>query len=157
MNNNTFEDDLQVGQSAEHDVLKLLQTQYPSAFIIDGYCKEMDIFVPEILKGYEVKQDFKSKYTGNLLVEISMYGKPSALMTSKAEAWVFITPSKYAFIERERIKDCIIENNLQLKEFVGKGDTEPKKAYLIKEDLLFTYAYKVVKVHKPIVHWHGAL
>ena len=140
----TFDEDLKVGQSAERDVLKLLQTQYPSAVIIPGYCKEMDIYVPEIHKRYEVKQDFKSKHTGNLVVEISMYGKPSALMTSKAEAWVFVTPSKYAFIERERIKDCIIENNLQFATFVGKGDDEPKSAYLIKEELLFSYAYKIL-------------
>ena len=141
---NTFDEDLIDGHNAEQEVLKLLQTQYPSAFIIPGYCKEMDIFVPEILKSYEVKQDFKSKYTGNLVVEISMYGKPSALMTSKADTWVFVTPYKYAFIERERIKDCIIENNLQFTKFVGKGDTDPKSAYLIKEGLLFNYAYKIV-------------
>ena len=141
---NTFDEDLKVGQRVEQDVLKLLQTQYPSAFIVPGYCKEMDIFVPEILKGYEVKQDFKSKYTGNLVVEISMYGNPSALMTSKADTWVFVTPSKYVFIARERIKDCIIENNLQFKTFVGKGDDEAKSAYLIKEELLFSYAYKIL-------------
>ena len=140
----TFEEDLTIGQSAEKDVLKLLQTKYPGAFIIEGYCKEYDIFVPETSRGYEVKQDYKSKYTGNIVVEIAMYGKPSALMSTKAHAWVFVTPSKYAFIERERIKDCIIENNLQVKTFIGKGDTKPKNAYLIKEDLLFSYAYKIV-------------
>ena len=141
---NTFDEDLKVGHNAEKDVLKLLQTQYPSAIIIPGYCKEMDIYVPEIHKRYEVKKDFKSKYTGNLVVEIAMFGKPSALMTSKADTWVFVTPYKYAFIERERIKDCIIENNLQFRTFVGSGDTEPKDAYLIKEGLLFNYAYKIV-------------
>ena len=143
-NDNTFEEDLKVGHSAEQDVLKLLQTKHPSAFSIKGYCKEYDIFIPEISKGYEVKKDFKSKYTGNLVVEVSMFGKPSALMTTMAHAWVFVTPNQFTFIERERIKDCIIENNLQVRTFIGKGDTEPKKAYLIKEDLLFKYAYKIV-------------
>jgi len=141
----TFEEDLIIGQSAEKDVLKLLQTKYPGAFIIEGYCKEYDIFVPETSRGYEVKKDYKSKYTGNIVVEVFMFGKPSALMTTKAHAWVFVTPSKYAFIERERIKDCIIENNLQVKTFIGKGDTKPKNAYLIKEDLLFSYAYKIIE------------
>ena len=141
---NTFDEDLEDGHNAEREVLNLLKTKYPCAVIISGYCKEMDIYVPEIHKRYEVKKDFKSKYTGNLVVEIAMFGKPSALMTSKAGTWVFVTPYKYAFIARERIKDCIIENNLQFKEFVGKGDTEPKSAYLIKEGLLFNYAYKIV-------------
>ena len=141
---NTFKDDLQIGQNTEKDVLKLIQKQYPSARILDGYCKEMDIFVPENGKSYEVKQDFKSKYTGNLVVEIAMYGNPSALMTSKADTWVFVTHFKYIFIARDRIKDCIIENNLQYKTFVGNGDTEAKDAYLIKEDLLLPYSYKIL-------------
>ena len=141
---NTFEEDLEDGHNAERDVLKLLQTQYPSAVIIPGYCKEMDIYVPEKHKRYEVKKDFKSKYTGNLVVEIGMYGKPSALMTSQADTWVFVTPNQYGFIERERVKDCIIENNLEYKTFVGNGDTVSKNAYLIKQELLFKYAYKIV-------------
>ena len=139
-----FEEDLAIGHNAEQKVLKLLQTQYPSAVIIPGYCKEMDIYVPEKHKRYEVKQDFKSEHTGNIVVEIGMYGKPSALMTSQDDTWVFITPNQYAFIERDRIKDCIIENNLQYKTFVGNGDTEAKNAYLIKKKLLFDYAYKIL-------------
>ena len=141
---NTFKEDLEDGHNAERDVLKLIQAQYPSAVIIPGYCKEMDIIVPENGKSYEVKKDFKSKYTGNLVVEIAMYGKPSALITSKAQTWVFVTHTKYIFIARDRIKDCIIENNLQYKTFVGNGDTEAKDAYLIKEDLLLPYSYKIL-------------
>ena len=141
---NTFKEDLEDGHNAEKNVLKLIQAQYPSARILDGYCKEMDIFVPENGKSYEVKKDFKSKYTGNLVVEIAMYGKPSALITSKAQTWVFVTHTKYIFIARDRIKDCIIENNLQYKTFVGNGDTEAKDAYLIKEDLLLPYSYKIL-------------
>jgi ribonucleotide monophosphatase NagD (HAD superfamily) len=141
---NTFKEDLEDGHNAEKDVLKLIQKQYPSAVIIPGYCKEMDIIVPENGKSYEVKQDFKSKYTGNLVVEIAMYGKPSALITSKAKTWVFVTHTKYIFIARDRIKDCIIENNLQFRTFVGNGDTEAKDAYLIKEDLLLPYSYKIL-------------
>ena len=140
-----FEKDLEVGHNAEQKVLELLKTQYPSAFVIDVYCKEFDIFVPETAKGYEVKQDFKSEYTGNIVVEVAMYDKPSGLMTSKAHAWVFVTPNQYAFIKRDRIKDCIIENNLQYKTFVGNGDKEAKNAYLIKKELLFNYAYKILK------------
>ena len=141
---NTFKEDLEDGHNAEQDVLKLIKAQYPSARILEGYCKEMDIFVPENGKSYEVKKDFKSKYTGNLVVEIAMYGKPSALITSKAQTWVFVTHTKYIFIARDRIKDCIIENNLQFKTFVGNGDTEAKDAYLIKEDLLLPYSYKIL-------------
>ena len=141
---NTFKEDLKTGQMIERDVLSLLHTKHPSAFIIQGYCKEYDIFVPEISKGYEVKQDYKSKYTNNIVVEVSMFGKPSALMTTKAHVWVFVTHTEYAFIKPERIKDCIVENNLQMKTFTSKGDTASKNAYLVDKDLLFGYAHKIV-------------
>ena len=36
------------------------------------------------------------------------------------------------------------KNNLQYKTFVGNGDTESKNAYLIKEELLLGYAYKII-------------
>lgn len=142
-NTNTFEKDLQTGQMIERDVLGLLKTQYPSAFVIEGYCKEYDIFIPEISKGYEVKQDYKSKYTNNIVVEISMFGKPSALMSTKAHVWVFVTHTEYIFILPDRIKDCIIENDLPQRVFTSRGDTAPKKAYLIDRDLLMSYAYKI--------------
>ncbi len=72
---NTFDEDLKDGHNAEREVLNLLKTKYPCAVIIPGLCKEMDIYVPEIHKRYEVKKDFKSKSTGNLVVEISMYDR----------------------------------------------------------------------------------
>ena len=88
---NTFDEDLEDGHNAEREVLNLLKTKYPCAIIISGRCKEMDIYVPEIHKRYEVKKDFKSKYTGNLVVEIAMYDKPSALCpSSKSSSNVFI-------------------------------------------------------------------
>ena len=142
---NTFQKDLETGKIIEKDVLNLLEKEYPSAFIIDGYCKEYDIFIPEISKGYEVKQDYKSKYTNNIVVEVSMFGKPSALMTTKAHVWVFVTHDEYIFIFPEKIKNCIIENNLPQREFISRGDTQPKKAYLINKDLLMKYAYETVK------------
>ena len=139
-----FEEDLEIGHNAEQKVLKLLQTQYPSARILDGYCKEMDIFVPETGKGYEVKQDYKSKYTNNLVIEVAMFGKPSALMTTKAHVWVIVTHDEYIFIKPDRIKDCIIQNALPQLQFTSRGDTSPKKAYLIDKDLLMRYAYEVL-------------
>jgi len=141
---NAFETDLESGKIIEADVLGLIQRKYPLAFGIDGYCKAYDIFVPETSQGVEVKQDYKSKYTGNIVVEIRMNGKLSALSTTLAHYWVFVTHHRYAFIKPERIKDCIVQNNLDMKTFTSRGDFTSKDAYLIKEDMLFSYADKVM-------------
>ena len=141
---NTFETDLQTGKKIEADVLALIQRKYPQAFGIKGYCKAYDIFVPETSQGIEVKLDDKSRETGNIVVEVRMDNKLSALSTTKAHYWVFVTHYKYAFIKPERIKDCIVLNNLDMKSFTSRGDTSSKDAYLIKEDMLFSYADKVV-------------
>jgi len=141
---NTFQEDLRTGKIIENDVLSILKQKYDSAFIIGGYCKEYDIFIPEISKGYEVKQDYKSKYTNNLVIEVAMFGKPSALMTTKAHVWVIVTHDEYIFIKPDKIKDCIIQNALPQLQFTSRGDTSPKKAYLVDKDLLMRYAYEVL-------------
>jgi len=128
----TFEFDLFEGESSEREVLKYIHHKYPKAFKIEGYFKEYDIYVPEVDKSVEVKQDYKSQFTGNLVVEIEFNGKPSALSTTKADYWVFVTMSMWFWITPKQICECIREYKYTPATFVGKGDTKSKKAYLIK-------------------------
>ena len=115
---NNFYQSLEVGKQSEKIVLNRIKNKYPSAYIKDGYFKDFDIFIPEIDTSVEVKKDFKSQYTGNVVVEILMNGEPSALSTTKADWWVF---------------------HLDDIRFVGKGDCAYKVAYLVKKDYLYVY------------------
>ena len=83
-----FEEALIDGKKSEEIVLNIVQKKYPKAFIKSGYHKEYDIEIPEIDQTIEVKKDFKSQETGNIVVEIEMNGKPSALLTTTANWWV---------------------------------------------------------------------
>ena len=134
-----FRKDLEVGKTYENKVLHIIQKKYPKAYLIDGYCKEWDIYIPELEKGVEVKYDKKSFDTGNIVVEIEFDGKPSALITTKADWWVIYDGIKYNWFTVNNIKKCIKENNLRSKRFVGRGDTKEKKAYLIKKEILYKY------------------
>ncbi len=134
-----FTKDLEVGKTYENKVLHIIQKKYPKAYIIDGYCKEWDIYIPELEKGVEVKSDRKSLDTGNIVIEIEFDGKPSALITTKADWWVIYDGIKYNWFTVKNIKKCIKENNLRSKRFVGRGDTKEKKAYLIKKEILYKY------------------
>ena len=135
----TFKRDLKRGKHHENVVLNYIKAKYKNAYIKDGYCKEYDIFIPEVNFGVEVKSDEKSKYTNNIVIEIEFNNKPSALTTTKAKYWVIYDGYKYNWFLTENIKKCILENNLRYSEFIGKGDTKSKKAYLIKKEILYKY------------------
>jgi hypothetical protein len=134
----TFKQDLQRGIDVEQKVLSILKKTYPSASLIDKY-KGYDIWIPETHKSVEVKYDPMSNTTGNVVIEIWMYEKPSALLTTTADYWVFHDDSIFVSIPPKRIFECIMINELPLRIFTGKGDTVSKKAYLVPKDLLFSY------------------
>ena len=135
----SFDEDFNRGVSAENKVLQILRRKYPSATLVNGY-SGYDIWVPEKQYGVEVKFDPKSKETGNVVIEIEMSGKPSALFATEAAWWVFYDGSSYAWIKPRDIFWCIIYNKLFWVEFTGSGDKNPKKAFLLDKRLLFTYA-----------------
>ena len=130
----TFKESLATWKISEERICKKIQEKYPMAFIIDGYCKEWDINVPELNVLVEVKQDYKSQQTGNLVVEYEM-GKPSGIQTSKADYWVFVTSEEdYIWATPQFIKDYIVFHRPEHKEFIWPGDTKPKKVYLIRKE-----------------------
>jgi len=131
--------DLQRGKYHENIILDIIKSKYSKAYIKEGYCKEYDIYVPEMNFGVEVKSDEKSKYTNNIVIEIEFNSKPSALSTTKAKYWVIYDGYVYNWFLTQRLKDCIKDNNLKYVEFIGKGDTKSKKAYLIKKEVLYKY------------------
>lgn len=135
-----FYEDLKRGKYHEKRILKKLQKKYPKANIIQGYCKDYDIWVPEIDCGVEVKFDEMSKKTGNIVVEIEFNGKPSALSTTKAKYWIITDGEKDKWFTPNAIKQCISDNNLRPTKFTGRGDQHSKIAYLIKKPLLYPYS-----------------
>jgi len=135
----TFQRDLKRGKHHEQVVLDTIKSKYKNAYIKDGYCKEYDIFIPEMNFGVEVKSDEKSKYTNNIVIEIEFNNKRSALSTTKAKYWVIYDGYNYNWFLTNKIKECIKDNKLKFVEFIGNGDTKSKKAYLIKKNILYKY------------------
>ena len=131
-----FQDDLAVGESLEKYILNKIRTgrtplfgeAYPNAHKIDGYFKGYDLFIPGIEVRIEVKQDRKSQHPGNYVIELEYGGEPSALSTTEADYWVFHDGLCEIWTTPWRIRKAI--NGLPVREFTGKGDPKPKKAYL---------------------------
>lgn len=135
----TFDRDLKIGKKYEQVILNSVKEKYPQAYIEDGYCKDWDIYIPELKLGVEVKSDKKSMHTGNIVIEIQFNNKPSALSTTKAKYWVIYDGYDYNWFLVNDIKRCIEDNQLRYATFTGKGDIHSKKAYLIKKELLYKY------------------
>ena len=146
MTKETFERDLNKGKEVEEFILDMIRKSYPLAHRVCGKFTYYDIYIPEIQISIEVKCDEKSQETGNIVVEIEFNGKPSALSTTIADYWCWWDGAAVVWVTPDKIRECIKDYNLKPVEFVGKGDTKPKKAYLISRDILFNYSEKI---HRP--------
>ena len=142
----SFNKDLERGQRIEKEILIEVKKKYDDAYLIDGYCKEWDIYIPSHDKGVEVKYDPMSQKTGNLVVEIEYNDKPSGLSTTKAYRWVFHTGKEVIVTTPEILFEVIAKNNLRPVVFRGPGDPYYKRAYLVKKHLITDTALQVRKI-----------
>lgn len=130
-----FHKDLSTGQALEQRILKSIHKKYPNAVLIPGKFKPYDIFIPEKDLKVEVKVDYKSQETGNIIIELYMFGKPSALLSTKADYWIIHTGKENLWVKPKRILECILLNNIKVQDILGDGDDQTKKACLIPIDL----------------------
>ena len=139
-----FDKSLDIGKIRELMLVDFFRAQGHKPIPIPGKFTGFDFFLANTKEGYEVKQDWKAHYSGNLVVEIEMYGKPSGLMGTTADWWIFDTKTEFIFITPRKLKDLIVEKNPPLRIFTGKGDTQPKKAYLIPVETIKKYSSRDV-------------
>ncbi len=134
-----FKKDLALGNKIEQRILAKIQKKYPSAVLIPGKFKKYDIFIPENESKVEVKVDYKSQETGNILIELFMFGKPSALLSTTADFWVIDTGKEILWTTPKKITECIMLNNIQSQEILGDGDSQKKIACLIPKKIFLKY------------------
>jgi hypothetical protein len=141
---NTFHEDLERGKAIERKALDVIRKKYPCASLIEAF-KGYDIWIPELHKSIEVKYDPMSNETGNIVVEIEMSGKASALITTTADYWLFYDDHVFVLIKPMSIVNCIFQEKLTFVEFVGNGDRSRKKAFLVPKHLLFQHGKQLEK------------
>lgn len=139
-----FKTSLDIGKIRELMLVDFFHAQGHKPIPIPGKFTGFDFFLANTKEGYEVKQDWKAHYSGNLVVEVEMYGKPSGLMGTTADWWIFDTKTEFIFITPRKLKDLIVSLNPPLRIFTGKGDTQPKKAYLIPVETIKKYASRTL-------------
>ena len=111
-----FHKDLGTGQQYENKALQVIHKKYPQAYIIDGYYKEWDIYIPELNIGVEVKRDAQYEKYGNFFLEYYCRNKPSGIVTTKA---------KYYFIFLDEL--YIVKTDFLLDKFLKYKGTKKDK------------------------------
>ena len=134
-----FQRDFSVGHESEEEILEKIRDKYPTAVLVPGKFKPYDIFVPEKDLKVEVKVDLKSQETGNILIELRMFNKPSGLLTTEADFWIIYTGTEYLWTEPRMILEGIMINNIPSQKILGKGDEVTKDACLIPIDIFKKY------------------
>ena len=136
-----FIDDLEEGHRSEDRVLDIIRKKYPEAERIEGKHSPYDIIVPERRITVEVKGDYVSQKTNNIVVEVNHpVGTPSGLLVTTADYWVHDTGKELIWIKPQDIKDCIMVHNYQLKDITGPGDWHSKRVYLVPVNTYRTFA-----------------
>jgi len=138
-----FKKDLQRGRKIEEKILAICRQKYPCSVLIDGKFKDYDLFIPETNKKLEIKGDYRSCETGNIIIELMMFGKPSALLSTKADFWVVYTGLELLWITPKKIIECITVNNINSRTLTGQGDTASKVACLIPIETFKKYCFKI--------------
>lgn len=137
-----------VGDIGEEEILKKVLPKHPDAYIDDiGKANsKWDIFLPRANYGIEVKIDFKSNYSKNILIEVEMNGKLSALSVTKARYWVIITGYRYIWITPLQIYRFLeLHPEYGRAELTGIGDNKSKIAHLPLMEKLIRYVYTLDK------------
>ena len=116
-----FLKDLETGKVYEKKALKLIQKDYPKAFIQDGYFLEWDIYIPELDMGIEVKSDAQHKSTGNYFLEYYCRNKASGISSTKAE-YFFIYLDELYIIKTDTLRDIFIKYKGTNKDKIGGDD-----------------------------------
>ena len=144
-----FNESKKAGDIIEEEILKILKKKDKDAFIDnkdeegnDVINKKWDIYLPNFKYGVEVKGDYKSKDTENLVVEVEMFGRPSALSVTKSRWWVFVEGYRFIWIKPLEIYRFIELNQYKRTHWTGNGDSQPKYAYLIDHEDFVKYCWK---------------
>ena len=157
-----FPESLKAGKVGEVEILKRTLKVQPDAFIDDGTRPESvkrdksdwDIWRPKNKYGVEVKNDYKSNYTTNLLIEMEMGGKPSALSITKAWYWVFITGIEYIQITPLELYRYLEQHpHLSRSDILGSGDTTKKRGYLDWKERIIQHVKKLEKKYGSEYGW----
>ncbi len=146
MNHNDFYENLEFAQNGEACVASLLCGRFKD-FKLVGYNDDnkYDIVasVGDKMVNIEVKEDVRIKDTGNVVIESESWGKPSGIMTTQSDFWIFrwhLGDSIQHWLYRtSNIKEAITDVAYYNRRKMTHTDSK-NRLYFFKLDKFLTYA-----------------
>jgi len=154
-----FKKDLQQGELGEQIIASFFNKKFGLEDIIfRGEGKEWDF--KGIKQGkeisFEVKTDryeyFTKERTYNMFIEISCSGKPSGILSSKAEHFVYYYPDfeEFYIIPMDELRLLVSNEDIERAELSGDGGRT--EGFLVHRNL-FKDKFKVYKIEKDTTLW----
>jgi len=143
MNHNNFRENLSRANQGERDVGRILCNNIPNLVILDyNRDNKYDILTNHPINGqvtFEIKEDIKCAQTGNVVVEYESWGRPSGIMTTVADYWVFRIHINNT-IEHYAIRTCklkqLITENRYARTFQMTTTDSSNKVYFFRYEYL---------------------
>lgn len=132
--------DKKFGDVIEDEIVKILSKKFPNVekTTSKGKFSGYDIIARNTENDdqltVEVKGDYESNNTNNIIIEVEMNDQPSALSVTKADFWVIVDGYVMIWIEPIDIYRFIEMYNTQRVMTVGNGDNKPKIAHFLKKN-----------------------
>jgi penicillin-binding protein-related factor A (putative recombinase) len=128
MPNYDYDKDIEIARQTEIEVSKLLIDKYRATIMNFEHTNKYDILT--VVNGktfkFEVKEDFTCKRTGNVGMEIKCRGKPSGIMISEADFYIYkihtVDGIKFFIFKTSALKKMI--DNREFFTAVNGGDKD---------------------------------
>jgi hypothetical protein len=144
MANYNFRKDLKIGQEAEKAAFEALSKRLTFDSVEYNHDNRYDFKVKkgELEKTYEVKRDLMCGQTGNFALEYECRGKPSGIVTTQADYWIYQLDDGFYLISVTDLKNLIDE--AKYFRMVTGGDRGSRtKMFLFKLNLMKEAMHKL--------------
>ncbi len=134
-----FEDDMATADKVEVEVIKRLQNVNPE-FIFNGFSGTKGYDATYTVRGkvyhLEIKSDYYTEKTGNVVIEYESWGKPSGIVTSQAHMWAYavmrtLEDFDVYLINTEKLRQMIREE-VYYDKIIGGDPLSNTKMYKFK-------------------------
>jgi hypothetical protein len=139
-----FRRDLAVGQKTEKEAAEQLKKHFNFDSLEFNNDNKYDIkaTIGELSRTYEVKTDLMCGKTGNFALEYECRGKPSGIVTTEADYWIYKLDDGFYMISVEGLKNLI--DDAKYFRMVSGGDRGSNtKMFLFKLDLMKQEMHKL--------------
>ena len=135
----SWADDLAAGTTIEKEWFEKLSNLFDECYETFGEDSRFDLAIPELDTTIEIKFDKKSLDTGNIVIEYHHNGKPSGVLASEADVWLFATGEEDIWVTKKNLQRMLLLENIRPVMIHGPDDHSPKAVFLIPIETVRAY------------------